>query len=281
MFTCPLCNATIQCCNCKNNQSIVSVVTPGSSATLDLVLQELRSGINGINDRLEQLPSIVSDIKNIQENLQSLESSLSGIRLEVTEHTSKISNFENRIQALEQQSTAAANHPLLQEKITELSNELFAKNQIARLNNVEIKGCPMKKNENLFEIMSKIGNIIGQHIEKSDINFITRVRSATQPKSIIVGFLVRYKKEDFVAAARSRKPGLMANELGFIGEESRIYINDHLTKESKQLLSKTKKIAAELNYNYVWVQNCKILVRKSDNSPIITIKNDSDLSKMR
>ncbi|KAL4704525.1 hypothetical protein ACJJTC_002139 [Scirpophaga incertulas] len=272
MFTCPLCNvncsdgvrcskctvfycfactnitesnyrklgparqATIQCCNCKNNQSIVSVVTPGSSATLDLVLQELRSGINGINDRLEQLPSIVSDIKNIQENLQSLESSLSGIRLEVTEHTSKISNFENRIQALEQQSTAAANHPLLQEKITELSNELFAKNQMARLNN---------------------------------------------PKSIIVGFLVRYKKEDFVAAARSRKPGLMANELGFIGEESRIYINDHLTKESKQLLSKTKKIAAELNYNYVWVQNCKILVRKSDNSPIITIRNDSDLSKMR
>lgn len=114
----------------------------------------------------------------------------------------------------------------------------------------------------------------------AEINFVTRARSVTNNKPIIVGFLGRYAKENFVASARSYK-NLTAEDLGFVGVTSRIFVNDHLTRENKQLLTKTKKLALEKNYKYTWVQNCKILVRRNDTSPIISIGSEGDLVKIK
>lgn len=277
--------AAIQCTSCKNAQSqgTGAGVAPGTApaATLDIVLQELRTGINSINERLEQLPPILKDIQIIKENITHFEASLGSLKQELEGNTMRLIQVEERINVLEKQPPIDKDYPLLQAEITKLSNDLMTKDQLLRLNNVEIKGIPIKKNENLLEIVRKIGNIIGQQIEKSDINFVTRARSASQPKPVIVGFVGRYQKQDFVAAAKLRKQGLTSQDLGFTGDLTKIYVNDHLTKENKQLLSKTKKIAVEKNYNYVWVQNSKILTRKNDTSPIIAIKNDSDLPKMK
>ncbi|KAL0849998.1 hypothetical protein ABMA28_011909 [Loxostege sticticalis] len=284
----PARQAAVQCTSCKANQSQVEAVSsPGpqsssSGATLDQVLQELRSGIDGINARLEQLPFIKNDIKNVKENLHNLETSIAGIKTVVEENTVKLADFEERIYTLENKPQPNSEYPQLQDEITKLTNELTAKDQMLRLNNIEIKGIPVKKNENLYEVVCKIGDLLGQHIDKTDINFVTRARSTTQAsKPIIVGFLVRYKKQDFVASARLRKPGLTAQDLGFTGDMNKIYINDHLTKHNKQLLSKAKTLAREHNFNYVWVQNSRILTRKSETSPIIPINSESDLQKIK
>lgn len=278
--------ASILCSSCKTGHSQPTTMSPGvsppsSTATLDLVLQELRSGISEINSRLEKLPAIVEDIKNVKQNLQHFEASIAGIKQEVITNSVKLAEVEERVRIVESESQNDAKYPQLQAEIVKLSNEIIAKDQMLRQNNIEIKGIPLKKNENLFELVGKLGDSIGQRIEKSDINFVTRARSATQPKPIIVGFLTRYKKQDFVASARSRKPGLTARDLGFADDTTKIYVNDHLTKDNKLLLSKTKKTAIEHNFKYVWVQNCKILTRRSDTSPILPINSESDLTKIK
>lgn len=279
--------AALLCTSCKTSPVHASVASPvmqpcaPSTATLDVVLQELRNGIHGINARLDQLPAIVQDIQNIKENLLTFEGSMCTIKKEVKVNSSNIAKVEKRVDLLENQPSAPSDYPQLKMQIAKLLSEAASKDQTLRINNIEIKGIPIKKNENLFELVCKIGELVGQPIMKSDINFITRARSTTQPKPIIVGFLGRYLKENVVASARARKPSLVAEDLGFTGCSTKIYINDHLTRENKQLLTSTKKAALEKNYRYVWVQNCRILIRKNDTSPIVAIYSDTDLSKIK
>lgn len=263
--------ATLLCASCKSAASTVASPAPAPApsvhqeppiATLDLVLQEIREmreGIRGINSRLEQLPTLVQEVRDI---------------------TARTVEVEKRVSALEDISTGADSYPQLQAKLTQLTAELAAKEQRERVNNIEIRGVPVKKSENLFQLVEKIGEAIGHPVLPSQINFVTRSRSAAEVKPIIVGFLCRYTKENFVASSRTRK-NLTAEDLGFSGVSARVYVNDHLTRDNKQLLTKTKKVALDHNHKYIWVQNCKILVRKNDTSPIIHIVREEDLVKIK
>lgn len=255
------------------------MMTP-TAASLDQILQELRNGMDGINVRLDPLPALVQDVKDLKSNLRSIENSISGIKREVNDSINRIASVEQRVEKLEVIPHFGAGNPLLESKVAMIFSELSSKEQRDRINNVEIKGVPLKKNENLFDLVSKVGASIGQPVSKTDINFVTRARSSSDQKPIIVGFIGRYLKENFVASAKSKKK-MTAEDIGFVGDLTKIFINDHLTRENKQLLSRTKKFAQEKNYSFVWVQNCKILTRKNATSPFIVIHNDDELAKIK
>lgn len=87
-------------------------------------------------------------------------------------------------------------------EISALKSNLADNDQRLRLNNIEIKGLPESKNENLFTIFEKICKTIGHEVSKSEINFISRVPVFNaKARSIIVSFNKRYIKEDFIASA--------------------------------------------------------------------------------
>lgn len=280
--------AAMHCANCKtvgkSNQGQQSPgLHPGSSstATIDVVLQELRNGIAGINIRLDQLPSIKQDIQNLQQNLHNFEISISDIRKDVNENSLQLDKVIKRVESLESQPSMDTNYTDLHSQISTLSSELAVKDQLLRANNIEIKGIPVKKNENLYGVVCRIGELVGHPISISDINFVVRARSESNPKPIIVGFLGRYVKDNFIASTRSHKPGLTSGDLGFPGTATRIFVNDHLTRDNKRLLTQVKKLAIEKNIKYVWVQNCKILTRRNDTSPIFAVNNEGDLLKLK
>lgn len=133
------------------------------------------------------------------------------------------------------------------------------KEQWSRSNNVELRGIPFSKTENLFEVLLKLADLCEVELKKEDINFITRVRSRNNngPKSIVACLTHRYLKENLVAAARTRR-GLSALDLGFDNCNDKVYINDHLTESTKLLLNKTKLVAKEKNFQFVWVKKCTI-----------------------
>lgn len=57
----------------------------------------------------------------------------------------------------------------------------------------------------------------------------------------------------------------------------RIYINEHLTKVRRHLLYKTKEVAREKHYKYVWINEGDILIRKDDQSKVIRIRELGDV----
>ncbi|XP_050680148.1 uncharacterized protein LOC126976048 [Leptidea sinapis] len=246
-----------------------------SSPSLEKIMERL----DGLALQLVPLTTLLSEV-------QSIKGDISDIKKTVHDNTEKVNRLECRIMTVEKSiSDMKKSHSEikdLKEKVLQLETDLNSKEQWLRTNNVEIKGVPQKPNENLYDLLGKIGTKILYPVSKEKVNFITRVPvrkgNNTKNKPIIISFINRYAKEDFVAAGRAYK-GLNISDVGFEGKEH-IFINDHLTARNKQLLSQTKALAKEKNYKYIWVQHGKILVRFTDSSPPLHIRSEKDLSKI-
>ncbi|XP_028163662.1 uncharacterized protein LOC114355164 [Ostrinia furnacalis] len=158
---------------------------------------------------MSNLKSSIEFAHETADQLSATAKSLEGRIVQVEEHT-------NLIHAM------AAD-------LNKFKEDLQDKEQWARANNVEIRGVPLKKTENLYDIVGLIGNIIKCPVRKEDINYIARVPSlkSDSEKSIIMSLHNRYSKEEFISAARQHRE-LPASQLGYSGGGN-VYINDHLT----------------------------------------------------
>lgn len=265
--------AAWQCPKCKNpgpsnNPSPLN----DESASLDVILREIRS----LKVQLSSLPILIDDVRKIKEEIADLKASCEFNSAELKDFSERLSSVESKLpDVMRIQDTVKATH----EAISVVKHDFSAKEQWARLNNIEIKGVPLKKGENLFTIVDTISKVINYTVPKTQINYISRIPvHNSKEKSIIVCFINRYIKEEFVAAARALKI-LTVDDLGFAGA-GRVFINDHLTPAHKKLLTKTKSVLKAKDYRYIWVKHGKIHVRKNDMAHVIIINSESDLNKI-
>ncbi|KAJ0183174.1 hypothetical protein K1T71_001150 [Dendrolimus kikuchii] len=226
---------------------------------------------------MDKLSAILSPLR---EEISSLKEAINFV-------DNKFESFGKRIDSLEikMKSIASSTSELndLKNRLDRFENDNNNKEQWSRRSNVEIYGIPDRKNENLINVIKEIADRCKFSFNPStDIDFITRVapknKDNKQIKPIVVRFLARYRKDDFLALVRKLK--LKTSDLGFSGS-SPIHFNDHLTSANKSLLKRAKELAKEKNFMYVWVKNCSIMVRRSDTSPVIHIVDIKDLNKIK
>ncbi|CAH2100410.1 unnamed protein product [Euphydryas editha] len=172
----------------------------------------------------------------------------------------------------------------LKTNINKLELDNNRREQWSRRSNLEIYGIPERKSENLLVLLKDIAQRIDFLLNiDCDLDFITRVapreKNLKKPKPIVVRFLARYKKDEFLSKAKKSK--MIASDLGFNNSNAQIFFNDHLTGANKSLLQRAKIIAKEHNFKYTWVKNCAIMVRRSDTSPVVHITNPIDLNKIK
>lgn len=253
-----------KCLACKEPSPVKEVVT----------LESLMKEIQEMKVQLSSMPKLSEDIKCIKNEIQDLKSSCQFISEKMDEFNDRITNAEKTINVMENKLVT------LESEVKQLRKYTSNAEQRSRLNNIEIKGIPQEKNENLFKILDKISIKIGYEITKSQINYVSRIPSHNpKEKPIILSFLNRYIKEDFVAAARTHKI-LKAEDIGYQNSSQRIYVNDHLSADTKLLLNKTKEAAKQNNFSYVWVKYGKIHVRKNDSSRTFIINQTEDLNRI-
>ncbi|XP_026746885.1 uncharacterized protein LOC113508112 [Trichoplusia ni] len=267
---------TWRCSKCK----ISNASQPPSSPRIEpesLNLKEIRA----IAQKLAPLETLRHEITELRSEFADLKSSLSETNTEIKEFNGKIKEIEARLLQVEK---VVEQVDLIHARLDKLEEGNNTKEQWTRMNNIEIKGLPQNNHENLFDIIGKIGAKISYPVSKAQINFITRVpsREKDHTKPIIVCFLNLNVKEGFIAAARlTVKTAPLTTGQSDLPGNQRIFINDHLTLHNKALLSKTKKMAAEMDFRYVWVKHSKIHARKTEISPTIVLKNEKDLIKIK
>ena len=259
-----------KCPACKTSSPAVS---PNEPASLEAILSELRD----VKRQLLGLPKLIDDIQDIKGELSQLKVTCEFTSAKLEDYGSRLSDLELKVAELEKLQESVN---CLQTDMAKIKFEFAAQDQRSRLNNVEIKGVPLKKGENLFSIFDSISHKINYNCPKTQFNYISRVPIFnSSEKLIIVSFLNRYVKEDFLAAARANKD-LSACDIGYQGSSNRIYLNDHLSVEHKKLLSRVKAVAKEKSYEYVWVKHGKIHMLKNQSSKLIIIRKDADLNKI-
>lgn len=123
----------------------------------------------------------------------------------------------------------------------------------------------MKNTETLISIVTSIAAKLEIKIEKTDIDYVRRTqpKNNTREKSIIVRFLTQRMKSDIIAAAKLHK-SIMADDIGYNGNTSVIFINEHLSPSNRLLHWEARNYKKENNIKYLWIKDGKLFMRKTE-----------------
>lgn len=199
--------------------------------------------------------------------------------------SNKISDFEASIKLVNDKlkllETYKKENEELKNEVCHLNNKINDMEQYSRLNNLIITNYPENRNENVFDIVTNIGETLGVTINDNDMDAAHRLQSNVNnknPRNIVVKFVSRRKKEEFLSNYRRKKHSVTLNP---VAESSKmIYINEHLSQANSLLFKKARE-DLRAKYNFIWTSNCKILVKKdNDASRTHTIRSVSDIEKL-
>lgn len=264
-------NAVWNCPNCQvaPHSPISPSVTPISNDAIN------------VNSLLSIMKDIKMEIKDLKCKQDDLLKSVSFCSDKVSDFEIAIAKVNDHIKIIEELKTE---NNKLKGDVSSLNMRLNELEQYSRANNLEIQGVHEKNNENLFTIIEKITNFLGVKIDPNSIESIHRVQSFNrdQPKNIIVKFLSIKSKNQILTAAKTKRASLRTVNRAMSIEEisHNLYLNDHLTNEYKLLYKKTREIAKNKGYKYVWLNNCNIFVRKDDGMRVKLIKNVDHLNAL-
>ncbi|XP_046659210.1 uncharacterized protein LOC124353414 [Homalodisca vitripennis] len=179
----------------------------------------------------------------------------------------------------------------IKKKLTEVQNEnqaLKANNQA--LNN-EVVGLRERmrnleqyirsRGENITDLLTDVGAALGVEVKETDVAAAHRVPSyrTDREPSVIVQFTARKIKERWMAGFRQRK-SLTARDINQHFPVQRVFVNDHLSPENKQFLSKLKQKGRELDYKFIWCRDGKFFARKAEGQPVKKINSYEDMDRL-
>lgn len=199
------------------------------------------------------------------------------IKKEMSDLVSSIKSCQDDIQKLYRENT------LMTKEIEECKTRIADLEQYSRCNMIEISGVPERNPENLLNVLSEIGRHLDIDVDKKFVDIIHRVSSRNptrkQPGTILVKFLKKSDKEQFLTRARIKR-GLSAIKLGF-DTDNQIYINDNLSFHYRKLHATARELRKINVLKYVWFKNGKLLVRETDGSEAVIIKSLADLDRFK
>lgn len=230
-----------------------------------------------IMDKLNKIEVELTRIKPMWGEITEIKKSLEFALAAMSDTEKRVEAVEKRLETVDQLVSEVAS---IKQSMDIFRYELDERDQLSRMKNLEIKNVPLTKGENLLCVAQKIGEQIGFALQPEDVDIVTRVATkSTQVKPIIIRFASRRRKEEFLALYKKARK-ITSTDLKYSGPEAIIYVNNHLTIKNKVLLSKVKTKAREAGFKFVWVKDCKILVRKNDTSPAFLVRREDDLQKI-
>lgn len=225
------------------------------------------------------------ETKTINNPLLKLDTKMEDLIQSVNFMGQQFDDFNNKLESTltelkhlkKENDTIKADNSRLTNEIIEIKHKLDTFEQQNLGISVEINGVPKSNNENCLTVVQTIVKQLNINVSVTEA---TRITLSDNKIPIIVAKLDSIDmRRDLIRANKTKK--LNANMLSSNwSKDSKIYINERLTKEKRILYSKTRAAAKVSNFKFVWINNADILVRKDENSKITRIRFSTDLNKL-
>ncbi|KAI5635930.1 hypothetical protein NE865_11349 [Phthorimaea operculella] len=175
---------------------------------------------------------------------------------------------QKKYKALEQKCVYLEKYnKALEERIQDLE-------QSDKSKNIEIHGLEMQSNENTAKVIMTLAENL--NLDPNDIDDAQRVGvqkpDDTKPKIVLVTLRTRSARNRWMTARKENK--ITNNKIYSNGNDERIFINEDLPKYKRQLLWTVRNKLKQKGFQYIWVQNGNILVKK--NEPTYNIIGDEN-----
>jgi regulator of replication initiation timing len=152
--------------------------------------------------------------------------------------------------------------------------------QHAIANEIEISGVPSAESEDLSEVLHRLFDQTGFEFTASTIEDAYRTRPNKKsglPGSIIVKFDSHNSKNRFITKIKGK---LLTSEFISSSPVRPVYVNDHLTKMNRYLFYLARCMRRKGQIKYAWVDNGKVLVKKSDGMEYIIVECPKTLDNL-
>nr|XP_026490603.1 uncharacterized protein LOC113396764 [Vanessa tameamea] len=287
----------------KKKSPIASNKSPDVCTTnsiQDKILDEIRGLRNEMNDKFKEQQSCLSKfdstLSNIRKDIQELGTKFTEMRTELDEVVKTVSFLseihDDQVNINKENSKLISNfvteNSTLQTKLGEITAALEGIEQRARDSNMEIQCVPESKSENLFTHIKQLANTVSYQLSEKDVLNCHRVAKYNpgnkRPRSIIIKMISPRVRDNFLAAIKlynfkNKDNKLISTHLGFTTNRP-IYAMEHLSPKNKQLHAATRIVAKEKKYEFVWIRNGKIFVRKNIKSEAKIVRDKDFLEKL-
>jgi archaellum component FlaC len=169
----------------------------------------------------------------------------------------------------------------LKNEITSLDLEIKEIQQYSRNRNIEIKGVPLTTGESIDAILEATAKAIGVNYDKRrDISAAHRLQKNKRGghPAIVVQFISRCTRADWLAAAKRRR--LDAKDLHPSLAAGPVYVNEHLTQHTRDLLWRAKNLVRDGKITFAWCREGKVFVKISLDSSTLKIRSVADLDRL-
>lgn len=205
--------------------------------------------------------AIMEKLDSMDKRLASMEDKISGMEMGLNHHVQIVEELQVDVTAMKKAL------PDIQKKVEE--SELSVLNKC-----IEIQGIPANEHESLNDIVVAIADKANVPITHANIDLAYRRSNKT---SIVVRFIQTHYRDKLLLNFKSLTTHPTAKDIGFKSSSNIIFINEHLSYETRSLFHKVREFRKENNYKFAWTKNQHIYLRKTVDTKSIRIKSASDL----
>ncbi|XP_054282063.1 uncharacterized protein LOC128999522 [Macrosteles quadrilineatus] len=230
---------------------------------------------------MEDLMKVVMEIRDSQKDQEkSFNTAYEAMNLQLEDNNKalKAQNEQNE-KLLKLIESITAENVELKNRVKFLEERVDNLEQHSRVNCLEIQGIPQTPTEDVLSIVKEIGKAIDMKIDDTMVDTCHRLGSRqndrNSPPGIIVKFVRRMDKEEFMRKKRVKRT-LSTRHIGRPDDHA-IYINESLSPARRKLYAMARTYRKEKNFQFLWVRNGKIFLRKSENETVKVITSQNDL----
>lgn len=222
--------------------------------------------------KVDALDEIKATVDSVEQAVQEMAKKYDEVISQMKQQNADITGLKKRVEKLEVKVNDF--------EIGKLKQELNDLDQYSRRLNLEIHGMPYHAGENLLDKLNRLADDLDvPHLSDQDVEAVHRLppkrktdnasKTETVPP-ILVRFFSRKIRDSWLA----KKSELRKTK-------SKIFLNENLTAQNKQLFWKMKTRAVEREYQFVWHKSGKLFVRRSPRDRVIRIITMDDLEKIK
>jgi hypothetical protein len=148
-------------------------------------------------------------------------------------------------------------------------------------NNIEISGVPPMEDEDLTTVLHHLFEHTDYQFTETTIKDAYRTKPNKKsglPGTIIATFDCHANKHRFMMKVKGKQ---LSSEFVRSNHCRPIYINDHLTKVNKYLFYLARCMRRKGEIKFVWIDNGKVLVKKSEGMESIVVECPKTLDNLR
>lgn len=226
---------------------------------------DIRLFLTAINEKLDNHLSLKEKVEKMEESLKFISGKFDEFQKTVCRQEAEIKEMKGRLTELEaNDDRSQITHAQLQQDVHNLEYR-------SRQLNLEIHGIPVRQGESLLDVMNHVANKLEvPPLTQSDVQTIHRLPA--RPDNV-PGIIARFEKQSVRDAWLQKRNKLK-------GSEPRIFLQENITRQNRELLRATKDVAKTKGYAFVWHVNGKILVRRGEGARAIHIKGIAELERL-